>query len=144
MTLQNLNPKAAASLAHWHAMVERGELTDLASIVHPQATFRSPMAFKPYHSAEAATLLLRTVMTVFEDFTYHRQAASADGQSVVLEFSARVGERSLKGVDLIAFDEDGLIIDFEVMIRPMNSLQALGAAMGERLSAVLPQFKEKA
>lgn len=142
MSLQTLEPKAAASLAAWHAMVARKDMGGLAAIVHPQATFRSPMAFKPYHSAEAVALLLRTVMTVFDDFAYHRQAVSSDGLSVVLEFSARVGERSLKGVDLIQFDADGLIVDFEVMIRPLNGLQALGAEMGQRLAALLPQFKQ--
>lgn len=141
MTLPNLNANAAASLATWHDMVARRDLSDLASIVHPEATFRSPMAFKPYHSAQAVTLILQTVMTVFEDFTYHRELASADGQSVVLEFSARVGEKSLKGIDLIAFDAAGKIIDFEVMVRPLNGLQALGEQMGARLAAFLPQFK---
>jgi hypothetical protein len=58
-----------------------------------------------------------------------------------LEFSARVGERSLKGVDIIAFDADGLIADFEVMVRPFNAMQALGQEMGARLAAHLPQFK---
>ncbi len=131
----------AASLARWHAMIAAKDLDDLAAIVHPQATFRSPMAFNPYQSREAVLLVLRTVMNVFEDFTYHRELASADGQSVVLEFSARVGDRKLKGVDLIQFDADGLITDFEVMIRPASGLQALGAEMGARLAAVLPQFK---
>jgi hypothetical protein len=142
MILQNLEPKAMASLERWHAMIERKDMAGLEAIVHPQATFRSPMAFKPYHSAEAVMLLLRTVMTVFDDFAYHRQAVSSDGLSVVLEFSGRVGERSLKGVDLIQFDADGLIVDFEVMIRPLNGLQALGAEMGQRLAALLPQFKQ--
>jgi hypothetical protein len=140
MTLQGLDPKAAASLAHWHDMVARKDMSDLAAIVHPQAVFRSPMAHKPYPSRDAVLLLLGTVMKVFEDFAYHRQAASADGMSVVLEFSARVGDKSLKGVDLIAFDADGMIVDFEVMIRPMSGLQALGAEMGARLAAVLPGF----
>lgn len=137
----NLNPNAAASLAKWHEMVARRDLAALDAIVHPEATFRSPMAFKPYQSAAAVTLILRTVMTVFEDFAYHRQFVSEDGQSVTLEFSARVGERSLKGVDLIAFDADGKIVDFEVMVRLFNGLQALGEQMGARLAAFLPQFK---
>lgn len=136
-----LNPNAAASLARWHQMVERKDLSDLAAIIHPDAVFRSPMAHKPYRSAEAVMLLLRTVLTVFEDFTYHRQFVSEDGRSVVLEFSARVGDRELKGVDLVAFDAEGLIVDFEVMIRPMSGLQALGAEMGKRLAAALPQYK---
>jgi hypothetical protein len=141
MTLPNLNANAAASLAKWHDMVARQDMSALSEIVHAEATFRSPMAFKPYHSAQAVTLILSTVMTVFEDFAYHRALVSEDGLSVVLEFSARVGERSLKGVDLIAFDADGKIVDFEVMVRPFNGLQALGAEMGARLAAFLPQYK---
>ena len=141
MTLQTLDPKASASLAKWHDMVARRDLSELGAIVHPSATFRSPMAFKPYQSADAVMLILRTVMTVFEDFTYHREFVSSDGRSVVLEFSARVGERSLKGVDVIAFGADGLITDFEVMVRPLNGLQALGEQMGARLAAFLPQYK---
>jgi hypothetical protein len=134
-----LAPKAAASLARWHDMVARKDMSALAEIVHPSAVFRSPVAHKAYPSSEAVTLLLRTVMTVFEDFTYHRQAVCSDGRSVILEFSARVGDKALKGVDLITFDDAGLIVDFEVMIRPMSGLQALAAEMGARLSALLPR-----
>lgn len=141
MSLPNLDPPAAASLEKWHAMVAGKDLAALDTIIHPDAVFRSPMAFKPYQSAQAVTLLLRTVLTVFEDFTYHRQLASGDGRSVVLEFSARVGEKQLKGVDLIQFDAGGLITDFEVMIRPMSGLQALGAEMGARLGHLLPAYK---
>ncbi len=141
MTLSNLNANAAASLAKWHDMVARQDMSGLGAIVHPAATFRSPMAFKPYHSAQAVTLILSTVMTVFEDFAYQRELVSEDGLSVVLEFSARVGDKSLKGIDLIAFDADGKIVDFEVMVRPFNGLQALGVEMGAKLAAYLPAFK---
>lgn len=140
-TAPNLNPNVAASLAKWHAMIESKDLAGLADIIHPNATFRSPMAFKPYQSSQAVVLLLSTVINVFEDFAYHRQLATGDGLSVVLEFSARVGEKNLKGIDLIQFDADGLITDFEVMIRPFNGLQALGAEMGARLGHLLPAYK---
>jgi hypothetical protein len=141
MALPHLNRRAAVSLELWHAMVASKDLAPLERIIHPDAVFRSPMAFKPYHSAQAVMLLLSTVLTVFEDFTYHRQLASEDGLSVVLEFSARVGDKKLKGVDLIQFNAEGLITDFEVMIRPFNGLQALGAEMGARLGHLLPAYK---
>ena len=44
-------------------------------------------------------LILNTVLQVFEDFVYHRELVSADGLNVVLEFSAKVGGRELKGID---------------------------------------------
>lgn len=141
MTTLSLKPAAAASLAKWHDMVARADVSDLRAIVHPDATFRSPVAFKAYHSADALILALGTVITVFQDFAYHREAATADGLNVALEFSARVGDKGVKGIDFIRFDEDGLITDFEVMIRPMNGVQALAAEMGARLGALLPAFK---
>lgn len=136
-------PAAAASLAKWHAMVAKGDLQDLPSIVHPDAVFRSPMAIHPYQPAAALILALNTVLQVFEDFTYHRQLASDDGLNAVLEFSARVGDKQLKGIDLVRFDEDGKIVEFEVMVRPLSGLQALGAEMGARLAQKMPAFKVK-
>jgi hypothetical protein len=136
-----LQSAAAASLATWHHMLEMKDLSALPTILDPQAEFRSPMAHSPYKSAAAVVLVLRTVIEVFEDFTYHRQLFSEDGLSVVLEFSARVGDRQLRGVDLIRFDATGKIVEFEVMVRPLSGLQALGAEMGKRLGQTLPAFK---
>ena len=52
------------------------------------------------------------------------------------DLEARIGEFSLRGIDLIETNETGKIIDFEVMIRPANALQLLGAEMNRRLTAV--------
>lgn len=145
MTLPSTVPAAVAqSLAHWHDMVARKDLSDIARIVHPEATFRSPMAVHPYRPAAALVLALQTVVTIFEDFEYHRQFASEDGLDVVLEFSARVGDKQLKGIDMVRFDAEGRIVEFEVMIRPLNALQALGAEMGARLGHKMPDYKAKA
>ena len=137
----SLTPAVQASLRQWHEMVAARDLSALPGILHDEACFRSPMAFKPYKSAAAVHLILGTVLTVFQDFTYHRSFASDDGLNVVLEFSAKVGDKSLKGIDMIAFDAQGRILDFEVMVRPFNGLQALGAEMGARLAAFLPAYK---
>ena len=134
-------PAVQASLKAWHAMVAAGDLSELPSIVHRKAVFRSPMAHTPYPSAQAVQLILGTVVKVFEDFTYHRSYASEDGLSVVLEFSAKVNGKELKGIDQIRFDEEGKIVDFEVMVRPMSGLQALGEEMGKRLAPYLAAMK---
>ncbi len=136
-----LHPAAAASLAKWHDMVTAQDLGGLRAITHPKAVFRSPVAHKAYHSAEAVVLAVSTAASVFTDFAYHREAATADGLSVVLEFSAKVGERGVKGIDFIRFNEDGQIVDFEVMMRPLNGVQAMAEEMGQRLGALLPAFK---
>ncbi len=139
--MKNLKPAIANSLETWHQMIAAGDLAALPAIVHPDAVFRSPMAHQPYVSAQAVVLILSTVSRVFENFTYHRELVSDDGLNIVLEFSANVGDKQLKGIDMIRFDEEGKIIDFEVMVRPMSGLQALGQKMAARLAQYLPGYK---
>lgn len=57
----------------------------------------------------------------------------------MLEFSANVGDKSLKGIDMIRFNEQGKIVDFEVMIRPMSGLAVLAEQMGIRIAQFKPQ-----
>ncbi|BBN55047.1 hypothetical protein TRE132_31720 [Pseudomonas chlororaphis subsp. aurantiaca] len=136
-----LHPQAAASLQRWHAMLAQGDLGALPELLDSKVVFRSPMAHTPYPGAPVVSTILNTVFKVFSDFAYHRQLVTADGLSVVLEFSARVGERQLKGIDLIRFDEAGKIVEFEVMVRPMSGLQALGEEMARRLAPYLAASK---
>lgn len=141
MSELKLHPQATVSLQRWHTMIAQGDLSALPDLLDSQAVFRSPMAHTPYSGAPVVSTILDTVIKVFEDFTYHRELATADALSVVLEFSARVGGRELKGIDMIRFNEQGKIVEFEVMIRPLSGLQALGEEMGRRLGAYLAASK---
>jgi 2,4-dienoyl-CoA reductase (NADPH2) len=53
-------------------MVAARDFSCLPELQHADACFRSPMALKPYHSAQAVALILGTVVSVFEDFVYGR------------------------------------------------------------------------
>lgn len=141
MTELNLQAAVAQSLQRWHEMIRTGNLRALPELLDAQAVFRSPMAHTPYPGAPVVSMILNTVFEVFEDFQYHRELACADGLNVILEFSARVGTKELKGIDMIRFDEHGKIVEFEVMVRPLSGLQALGEEMGQRLGAYLAKAK---
>jgi hypothetical protein len=124
----NLSPSAAASLAKWHDMIARADLSDLEQIVAENAVFRSPVANSPYPGKKVVCIVLRGALKVFQDFVYHRKLQD-DANSVCLEFAARVGDKELKGIDLVKFDESGRIVEFEVMVRPLTGVMALGEAM---------------
>ena len=124
------------TLKIWHEIVAGKDVTKLASIIHPDAVFRSPMVYKPYHGRDILVFVLSQVIEIFEDFTYHRELMSDDGSSAFLEFTANIGDKSLKGLDLITFDEHGKITEFEVLIRPMSGLMTLAEQMGERMVGV--------
>ncbi len=118
-------------LDRWHNIVISRDLQELQAMLAEDVVFRSPYLWEPYSGRQAAWLILSTVSEVFEDFTYHRELI--DGNTWALEFSARVGDLSLKGIDLIQLNSAVLIAEFEVFIRPANSLKALGVAMARRL-----------
>ena len=42
---------------------------------------------------------------------------------------------------MIQFNTQGQIVDFEVMIRPKSSLEALAVQMGQRMTAFMPTEK---
>jgi SnoaL-like domain len=123
----------ADGLAKWHKFVREKDEQVLAEALADDVLFRSPFLWKPKEGKANAMLYLSSAVRVLEDFTYHRQFVG--NNAVVLEFSARVGTLSVKGVDIIQFNADGQITDFEVMVRPANGLQALGAAMAQQLAS---------
>lgn len=137
MSVNTLHPAARATLDTWYRMIRSRETSAIMALLAEDAVFNSPVAHKPYSGATAVALILQTAEKVFSNFAYGREFVSADGLSVVLEFSAEVGEdegrRTLKGIDMIRFDEAGKIVEFEVMVRPATGLQALAEAMSARL-----------
>lgn len=130
-----MNPAIESSLKCWHEIIESGDTSRLRSLLASDCVFRSPVAYQPYQGADRTELVLSTAASVFEEFAYHREFVA--GNDVALEFSARVGQAELKGIDLIHFDDSGLITEFEVMVRPASGLQALGQEMARRLGGRL-------
>lgn len=131
MTIENTRK----SIARWHEMLESRDMSILNELLAEEVVFRSPVAFQPYPGKQMVFFILTNVIQVFENFTYHREFISEDGNNVVLEFSANVGDKKLKGVDMIQFNEEGQMIDFEVMIRPKSGLEALAVQMGQRMQS---------
>lgn len=127
------------SIQKWHHMLESRDMSLLNELLADDVVFRSPVAYSPYPGKQVVTFILSNVIQIFENFTYHREFYTEDEKSVVLEFSANVGEKKLKGIDMIRFNEQGQIVDFEVMIRPKSGLEALAAQMGQRMAAFLPK-----
>ncbi|MCO5131798.1 MAG: PD-(D/E)XK nuclease family protein [Xanthobacteraceae bacterium] len=131
------------TLADWHRFVATGDQALLASLLADNIVFRSPAVHAPIPGKPATLLVLTTVTQIFENFRYARQF-TAGSHDAGLEFAANVGKFELKGIDLIEFDADGKMVEFEVMIRPLKALQALAEAMGNRIGPQLMALKAAA
>src|SRR3954454_21974165 len=112
---------------------EAKDFSALDELFTEDVVFRSPVVFKPYEGREAVAMLLGAVAQVFEDFRYIDQVETGD--TAVLVFEARVGDRELNGVDVLRFDNADRIAEMMVMVRPMSGVHALAEAMQAKLEA---------
>jgi hypothetical protein len=98
--------------------------------------FTSPVAFKPYPGKAITAAILRGVSRVFTDFRYQREIV--DGNQSALIFEANVGDSGIavQGCDFITVNDDGLISELTVMLRPLKGAQALADAMGAQFDQI--------
>ncbi len=118
----------------FRAAVEAEDVEAMVACLTEDATFHSPAVFAPVEGRPAVAVYLGAVMQVFEDFVYTGAFTADDGREI-LEFRTRVGDREVQGIDLLTFDDDGMVTDLTVLVRPLRGLEATVAAMGERLAA---------
>ena len=83
--------------------------------------------------------LLELIINTIADFTYHREwlSDSKNLGEIALEFKGYIGELDLQGIDLITLNEQGKIQQLDVMIRPINALEALRDEVGPKMMAFL-------
>lgn len=117
--------------------VESGDHGAIEALLADDVRFTSPVAFKPYEGKVITAAILRGVGRVFEGFHYVREIVSADGRDQALVFRATVDDKEVNGCDFLHLDDDGLIDDFVVMVRPLSAAMALSEAMGAQFDQVL-------
>jgi limonene-1,2-epoxide hydrolase len=123
--------------------IEALDLDAAEALLAQDVVFTSPVVFKPYAGKAITAAILRAVAGVFEDFRYVREINDVHGRDHVLVFTARVGDREINGCDFIHVDEDGLIDELTVMVRPLSGAQALAAAMGEQFERIAEEARAR-
>ncbi|WP_405021183.1 nuclear transport factor 2 family protein [Kitasatospora sp. NBC_00070] len=121
----------------FRAAVEKRELAALEELFTEDIRFYSPVKFTPFEGRPMVLGLFGVLLRIFEDFRYLGSLAGtvettgdgAEAPSVVLPFRVTVNGREIHGIDLLQFDEAGLIKEFTVMVRPQSAVHALGEAV---------------
>ncbi|GHB33361.1 nuclear transport factor 2 family protein [Streptomyces chryseus] len=123
--------------ARFRAAVEKEDVAALEGLFTEDVCLYSPVKFQPFEGKPMVMGLFGVLLRTFEDFRYvgaYEGAAetSADGEeapSAVLIFRTVVNGKEIHGMDLLHFDDQGLIKEFTVMVRPQSAVQALGEAV---------------
>jgi SnoaL-like domain len=122
-----------SAAAAFRTAVERQDIEAARELLAPEIVFHSPVTFHPFLGRDTVMGLLSLVAQTFEDFRYTDELAMDGGHALI--FKASVAGRELEGIDLLRFDEDGLIADFTVMLRPLSGLVPFAQIMGEKAAA---------
>jgi P2-related tail formation protein len=117
------------------AVEERDEAA-IQAMLADTVVFTSPVAFKPYTGKAMTAAILRGVLRVFEDFHYIREINDTNGRDHAFVFETTVAGKKITGCDFLHFNEDGLIDDFMVMVRPLSGATALSEAMGAEFDRI--------
>lgn len=128
---------AKLGLQKWHKVIDDGSKPqDLAAIIHESAAFHSPVVHTPQQGRDLVVAYLSAAgQTLGNDsFTYVRELV--DGENAMLEFTTTMDGIHVNGVDIIRFDEDGMITDFKVMVRPLKAVTKVWEQMAAMLEAM--------
>ncbi|GAB2994136.1 nuclear transport factor 2 family protein [Mycobacterium bourgelatii] len=126
------------------AVEERDESAMLA-LLADDVVFTSPVAFKPYVGKPITAAILRGVLRIFEDFRYIREIGDDKGRDHALVFEtglAGVPGMKITGCDFLHFNDDGLIDQFMVMVRPLSGAKALAELMGAQFDRIQQEAVE--
>jgi hypothetical protein len=142
------NSPIHAVIERWHAHM-RGELVNgLDQLLHEDVVFYSPIVYTPQKGKAITTLYLQAAGQTLpgekskkdegndvgdspKGFRYTKEIL--DGYHAVLEFETTVEGKYVNGIDMITCDDNGKIIEFRVLIRPLQAINLVHKQMGEML-----------
>ncbi|HNO15042.1 MAG TPA: nuclear transport factor 2 family protein [Actinomycetota bacterium] len=105
----------------------------LNQVLAEDAVFHSPILFRPQQGRDLVALYLTGALHVIANPSFHYVREVAEGNDAVLEFETEIDGVHVNGVDLITWNEQGLITDFKVMIRPLKAVNVVQQRMAELL-----------
>jgi hypothetical protein len=133
------------TIARWHQHL-RGELPGgLDELLHDDVVFFSPVVFTPQHGKAVTKMYLEAAVATFGAApksttsnggptpvvggTFRYVGEVMGGNRAVLEFETEMDGTHVNGVDIITCDDVGKIVEFKVMIRPLQAINAVHDAM---------------
>jgi len=138
------------TIEQWHEFLRGKAPNGLDDLLHDDVVFYSPIVYTPQEGKEITKLyLLAAGQTLPGErpeggdvgsgsggFRYTKQVLADD--TAVLEFETTVEGKYVNGVDIIRCDADGKIIEFRVMIRPLQAVNLVHQQMAAMLERMKP------
>ena len=117
----------------WHQLVNDKNVAGLDDVLADDAVFHSPIVHTPQEGKQITKLYLAAAFGVLASGPFHYVREVVSGNDAVLEFATEVEGIFVNGVDMIHWNDEGKIVDFKVMIRPLKAVNLLHQMMAAML-----------
>jgi len=127
-------------IERWHQHITQQLDGGFTSVLHPDVVFYSPVVFTPQVGRDITMLYLGAAEATIggPDSGFHYTKQVLDGHQAVLEFETTMDGKSVNGVDIITCDDDSMITEFKVMVRPLQAMNVVHAQMMAMLESMTP------
>lgn len=127
------------TLAAWHRLVENQDPSGLDALLAEDAVFHSPVVHKPQVGKALTRMYLEAAFRVFVNPTFRYVREVAGERDAVLEFMLELDGISINGVDMIRWNDEGRIVEFKVMLRPLKAVNLIHEKMAAMLQSAMQQ-----
>lgn len=127
------------TLAAWHRLVESRDPAGLDDLLADDAVFHSPVVHRPQAGKAITKAYLAAAFQVFFSPTFRYVREVAGPRDAVLEFMLELDGIAINGVDMIRWDDQGRIVEFKVMLRPLKAVNLIHEKMAAMLQALQQQ-----
>ena len=135
------------NIKKWHDLIKGDYSVGFDELLDDDVSFYSPIVFSPQRGKDLTTLYLMAAGNTFggdqskdgtlEESSFKYTKEVLDGNQAVLEFETQIDGKYVNGVDIITFNNEGKIIEFKVMIRPLQAVNIIH----EKMQDMLKQLK---
>ena len=135
------------NIKKWHDQIKGDLPGGFDELLDDDVVFYSPIVFSPQKGKELTILYLMAAGNTFggdqykdgtlEESSFKYTKEVLDGNKAVLEFETQIDGKYVNGVDIISYNDEGKIIEFKVMIRPLQAVNIIH----EKMQDMLKQLK---
>lgn len=125
----------AEAIANWHQVVASRDVAGLDALLAENVVFHSPVVHTPQIGKALTRLYLTAALGVLFNDTFRYVREIIGERDAALEFTVEIDGIAVNGVDLIAWDDEGRITDFKVMLRPLKAINLIHQKMAAMLQA---------
>lgn len=123
-------------ISKWHQVVELRDYNLLKEILSENVIFYSPIIYTPQKGKSITLNYLVAASEVFNSSNFKYTKEIINNKFASLEFKLTIDDTEINGIDLISWNEEGLITEFKVFIRPLQGVNLIHKLMQKMLNNI--------